>query len=194
MLLNYHYIIFFRALRGSGGVTPPFGLMLLNYHYIIIFCSRWWLPVGIAGFRLELQAFRLELPLRVGGVTPPFGLMLLNYHYIIFFRALRGSGGVTPPFGLMLLNYHYVIIFCSRWWLPVGIAGFRLELQAFRLELQAFRLELPLRVGGVTPPFGLMLLNYHYIIFFRALRGSGGVTPPFGLMLLNYHYIIFFLL
>ena len=62
MLLNYHYIIKNKILDSSW---TPFGLMLLNYHYIIIFCSRWWLPVGIAGFRLELQAFRLELPLRV---------------------------------------------------------------------------------------------------------------------------------
>jgi hypothetical protein len=68
MLLNYHYIIRNETLSLEPEAQPP---MLLNYHYIIIFCSRGWLPVGIAGFRLELQAFRLELPLRVGGVTPP---------------------------------------------------------------------------------------------------------------------------
>jgi hypothetical protein len=37
-------------------------LMLLNYHYIILFCFRSWLDLR---FRLELEAFRLELPLWV---------------------------------------------------------------------------------------------------------------------------------
>jgi hypothetical protein len=169
MLLNYHYIIKNQILDSSW---TPFGLMLLNYHYIIIFCSRWWLPVGIAGFRLELQAFRLELPLRVVfagfsvGIAAPGGFCRLfgwNCRSGWFLQAFRLElplrvGGVNPPFGLMLLNYHYIIIFCSRWWLPVGIAGFSVGIAApggfCRLFgwncrsgwfLQAFRLELPLQ-------------------------------------------------